>query len=65
VNGMTAITESEGSEQFEAILDAVSQGAVFEVMRDGRHMATIEPPSAPEPKTDRPRNDLAKSGPHC
>jgi hypothetical protein len=62
---MTTVTETEAAEQFEAILDPVSQGAVFKVMREGRHMATIEPPAASEPNTDRPRNDLAKSGPYC
>lgn len=41
---MTAITATEAARRFSAILDASSRGEVFEVMRGGKHVATITPP---------------------
>lgn len=47
---MTAITETEAAQRFSAILEAVGRGETFEVMRDGRHVASIVPPRcAPGP----------------
>ncbi|MFG3342807.1 type II toxin-antitoxin system Phd/YefM family antitoxin [Glycomyces sp. NPDC048151] len=41
---MTAITATEAARRFSAILDASSRGETFEVMRGGKHVATITPP---------------------